>query len=66
MLQSNAAESSSRAFNDLVNKIKQLLQHQCLAVTRVSSIGINRDEAKEMHARIDQVLELLEQLHDLK
>ena len=66
MLQSNFSESGSRASNDIMNKIKQLLKHQRLAVTRVSSIGINRDEAKEMHARIDEVLELLDQLHDLK
>ena len=66
MSQSNTEESRFHTFKDLTNRIKQILQYQRLAVTRVSSIGITRDEAKEMHARIDQVPELLDRLYDLK
>jgi hypothetical protein len=47
-----------------MNKIKQLLQHQRFAVSRATSIGMSGNEAREMHARIDEIAKLLEQLSE--
>lgn len=56
------AESDPSTSGDLTNKIRQLLQYQRFAVRRALSIGMSRDEAAEMEARINQIGELLDQL----
>lgn len=49
---------------DLLNKIKDLLQHQRYAIRRAGSIGMSRDEEADMEARINQIGELVDRLHD--
>jgi flagellar biosynthesis/type III secretory pathway chaperone len=57
-------KSSTNPSADLLNKIKEMLQHQRFAVRRAASIGMSRDEASEMEARINQIGELVDRLHD--
>lgn len=52
--------------SDIMHEIKQLLQHQRFAVKRAASIGMSRDEAAEMEARITQIEELLDRLREVE
>jgi len=63
MLQSDYKELIPSTRSDLTNKIKQLLQYQRYAIRRATSVGMTRQEATEMEARIDQIEELLDRLH---
>ena len=49
---------------DLLNKIKELLQYQRFAVRRAGSTGMSRREEADMEARINQIGELVDRLHD--
>jgi superfamily I DNA/RNA helicase len=62
MLQSSYEQLGPNTSRDLTNKIKQLLQSQRFAVRRAYSIGMSRDEAAEMEARINEIEKLLETL----
>jgi Arc/MetJ-type ribon-helix-helix transcriptional regulator len=65
MSQSCEQEGRPNTSEVIRNKIKQLLQKQRFAVHRTASIGMTRDEAKEMEASIDEIGELVERLSDL-
>jgi flagellar biosynthesis/type III secretory pathway chaperone len=58
-------KSSTNTSTDLLNKIKEMLQHQRFTVRRAASIGMSRDEAAEMEARINQLGELVDRLHEM-
>jgi len=62
MLQSQEGKPSFTKPIDLTNRIIQLLEHQHYAVHRAASIGMSREEATEMDARINEIRELIEQL----
>jgi len=62
MSQFSSEKASSNTHGDLANKIKQLLQSQRFAVRRATSIGMSRDEAADMEARIDELGKLLDRL----
>ena len=57
-------KSNTNTSADLLNKIKEMLQHQRYAVKRASSIGMSQAEAAEMESRINQVGELVDRLYD--
>ena len=44
-------KSNTNTSTDLLNKIKEMLQHQRYAVRRASSIGMSQDEAAEMESK---------------
>ena len=50
--------------NEVIREIKELLQQQRFAVRRAAAIGMSRDEAESMEARINQIGDLLGQLSD--
>ena len=62
MSQFSSEKSSPNTSKDLTNKIKQLLQSQRFAVRRATSIGMSRDEAADMEARINEIGDLLDRL----
>jgi hypothetical protein len=57
-------KSNANTSADILNKIKEMLQHQRYAVRRAASIGMSRDEAEEMESRINQLGNLVDRLFD--
>ena len=62
MFQSSGQEPTPSVSKNVQKRIEELLQHQRYAVSRASSIGMSAEEAKGMHARIDELGELLAQI----
>lgn len=66
MLRGREQDPTANTPENLIGKIKQLLEHQRFAVERAASIGMSVDEAAGMQARINRIMELLDKLPNSK